>query len=917
MARPHLPLPALAILFALLLLALALGTALGAAWERSYTLSYSGQTAWVARDNFGVPHIYATGEPALWYANGYTTAEDRLWQLDSYRHDAKGTLAAVFGSDYVGHDQQIALEGYSEAERQAQYDALPARIKTMLISYRDGINDRIAQVLAAPDTLGPKEFWDYGHIPEPWTVTDSIAIMHMMTRRFGAGGGSELNNQAYLDANGWDAFNAWFPLNDPTATVTIPDAEAPPPPAFSRLPALRPEGLPLNNFPGIPPEIWAQRRQEQQDFLDALLRLNLCTKLGSFSDVVAPGKSATGRPMLLGAPQMGYKEPQISNEADLHCPGLDVAGMQFAGVPCILIGRNRDVAWTTTSGCSDNIDTVVETLNPANRYQYWYNGAWRTMEQRTETIQVAGASPLSYTVYRTVHGPVWGWDLAGNRAFALHATFWNSELSSIEAFMDYNLAHNLSEFQSGVAKIVTSHNFLAADRTGNIGYWHAGRFPLRAAGVDPRLPMSGEGDQEWTGFWPFADLPQKLNPTQGYFANWNNKPVYWWDHGDEREWLGWDHVQLIMDLMNPDPSVTFAEMKAIPYNINSKGTYMQVLEVGSDPTLPAVNIVPPGQSGFISKTGVYDTHFFDQKDLYYSWDYKPFDFMVPERVACTLAFGTLDTVQGGEVGHPLAFTLRVEGRDPFGNLATGYAGTVALSVPEGWTISPTSVTCAAGVWQGAVTVSGPPTASLQVSAADSWWGAGGSSTSFRLAGKGDVNGDGSINVLDVMRTVNQSLGYTPSTPPRVEFQQWAAEVNNTPPVNVLDVLKVVNLSLGIASPQSAPARAPRPRTGASVSLGGGKGVWLLQVRNAPGLAGLQATLRCPEPSAVTLPDSLAGWQVQSRYDGTLLHLVAWSGDLTPAPNGELTVTIAAGGKAKPRLTEVVLGDAAGNPIAVR
>jgi acyl-homoserine lactone acylase PvdQ len=599
-----------------------------AAYERVYSLTYGGETAWVCRDAYGTPHIYSPSESALFYANGYTTAEDRLYQLELYRRDGAGTLAALLGSEYVSHDEQVRRDGYTEAERQAQFDALPARFRTILQSYRDGINAYIAEAIADPDHKLPKEFWDLATAPQPWTVTDSLAVIQMMVRRFGAAGGGELTNQAYLDANGWDAFNAWFPLNDPTAPCTIPDAEAPPPPSMAA--ATRPQaGLPRNSYPGISPQVLERMNEEEQELMRELQQLRLPTKLGSFADVVAPSKSATGNPMLLGCPQMGYSEPQISDEADLHCPTLDVAGMQFAGCPSILIGRNRDLAWTTTSGMSDCIDTVIETLNPANQTQYWYQGSWHDAEHRVERIDVAGGAPIDYDCYRTVHGPVTSYDLGTNRAFVMHATFWNDETSTISAFLDFNLAHNLTEFQGGVSKIVTSHNFLCADRSGNIGYWHAGRYPLRAPGVDPRLPMGGEGDQEWTGFRAFADLPQLLNPVQAYFSNWNNKPVYWWDHGDKRAWIGWNHVQLIMDLMNPNPSVTFDDMKAIPYNISSQGTYEQVVEVGADVTLPAVNIVPPGQSGFINRNGVYDPHFFDQKTLYNTWDYKPFEFLVP------------------------------------------------------------------------------------------------------------------------------------------------------------------------------------------------------------------------------------------------------------------------------------------------
>jgi penicillin amidase len=886
------------------------------AFERTCYLDYGGGSAYVCRDHYGVPHIYATNEPALFYANGYATAEDRLYQLELFRRDAKGTLAALLGSSYIAHDQQVRRDGYTEAERLAQYDALPAHVKMIQESYRDGINTYLAKAIADPDNKGPKQFWDLGVIPAPWEVTDSVAIMIMMARRFGAAGGGELNNQAYLNANGWAAFNAWFPINDPTATTTIPNAEAPPPPTIAAK-ALKATAMPRNPYPQISPEVAQRMADEDAEFLRVLKELGLPTKLGSFADVVAPGKSATGNPMLLGAPQMGYDEPQISNEADLHAPGLDVAGMQFAGCPGILIGRNRDLAWSTTSGISDNVDLMVETLNPTNSHQYWYQGSWHDMAHRVETIAVAGGAPVYYDCYRTVHGPVRDWDLPNNLAFSLHATWWGDEKSSVLAFLDYDLAHNISEFEQGVTKIVTSHNFLCADRFGDIGYWHAGRYPLRAPGVDPRLPTSGEGDQEWVGFRAFADLPQLLNPLQGYFSNWNNKPVYWWDHGDIRYWIGTQRVQAIINLMAPDSSVTFDEMKLIPYHINDRGTYQQVVEVEDDVTLPAVNIVPPGQSGFIDKYGNYDPHFFDQKALYFGWDYKPFQFIPPETVAHHFAFDAIDPVQGGDANHPLPFAARIECRTFDDALASGYQGQAELSVPAGLTVDPPVVTFVDGVWSGELRIYGGPADDVAITSSDDYWQASGAGGSFRVAQKGDVNGDAAVNVLDVMKCVNLALGNPVSEPPRTEFQTWAADMpdaggNVDGAINVLDVIRIVNQALGVtAATASASAAGP-----VEVSLAREHGnTWVVRVDHAAGVAGIQLDIAGARAQA--LAGELAatsGWQVYARPERRGLRVLAFSPTATGLTESRGILLRLTDVRGRPRLADVVLSDDRGREL---
>jgi penicillin amidase len=297
--------------------------------------------------------------------------------------------------------------------------------------------------------------------------------------------------------------------------------------------------------------------------MELALRYGLPTRWGSYAIAVAPKKSASGNAMLIGGPQMGFMTPQIAHEVHLVAPGLNAIGMGFGGIPGVLIGRNEHLAWSTTTGNGDETDIFVEELNPANKYQYKYKSEWKEMEKRTETIAVRGGAPVTQEVYRTVHGPVVSFDEAANRAYAQASTYWDHENDNIDAIYDLNRAQNIREFGTAAAKFTTSHNWLCATQDGDIGYWFVGRAPVRADGLDARFPTPGTGEYDWKGTRRFEEMPQIVNPKQGFLANWNNTPAVWWENSDTPVWGAIFRVQRIFDRLAEKPVLTLEDVKSI------------------------------------------------------------------------------------------------------------------------------------------------------------------------------------------------------------------------------------------------------------------------------------------------------------------------------------------------------------------
>ena len=510
----------------------------------------------IIRDSYGVPHVFADTKEGLGFGAGYAMAQDRLWQADVMRRAATGRLAelglATIEADiatrtlWYGEDELLKI--YDDWDPGAGYEYL----KPMIEAYVDGINAYIDQALSNLYVYMPAEYMAQNLVPylEPFTIGDVVGLTVLMGWRFGGTGGSEGDLYAALltlqamdgAAAGGAIWNDLFPLDDPGAPVTIPSESLT---AFSMDTTLL--DVPDNLGPVLEQaqELWAT-----QD--EVFKSLGVPTKFGSNAVLIRPELSATGNALELGGPQMGYSMPQIVYELGLHGAGINAVGMAMpcAG-PFILIGVSEYGAWTSTTGASDVIDTRILALNPANPTQYWHDGAWVDMERRNELIY--GPKKQTYDVevcYRSVYGPIVAVDLATNTAVTLQTPFFKNEIAGEQGWQLFQAATNIDEFEAAVELVIPNHNFYWADTEGNIGYWHAGRFPVKPAGADRRLPLAGDGTQEWVRVTSQYEIPRYINPEQGWLTNWNNKPIAGWPYAESDIAWGEGHrVQILMGAM--------------------------------------------------------------------------------------------------------------------------------------------------------------------------------------------------------------------------------------------------------------------------------------------------------------------------------------------------------------------------------
>jgi acyl-homoserine lactone acylase PvdQ len=454
----------------------------------------------ILRDSFGVPHVIGKTQVDVEYGAGYGTAEDRGLLLNLIRGPARAAAIDAPGLDPIA----LALSGRSFTASRQTESFLARQVKGLKPSYLLLLRAYVAGINAY--------FRKVGLPVAPYTPNDVVAAAALIAARFGANGGSEGANAQFLDAlqaklgaeAGRKVFDDLREADDPEAPVSVPGTftqAAVSPPA--------PGSVVLDDGSfgagGV-----SERRAS-----NALL--------------IGAKRSATGHPLFVAGPQVGYFFPEFFAEMDLEGGGFKTRGVVFPGVPFVVIGRGADYAWSASSSRADNIDLFAETLCGGDDAHYLYKGQCRAMTAfDAGTVRKAGSPDREVVFRETVHGPVQGYARAGGVkvAIALARTTRGRELRSIEPFYRLNTqqVRSAREFVRAMAGVEFAFNWFYADSK-DIAMFSSGRLPLRAPGTDPSLPTVGTGDYDWRGFLTPAQHARAIDPPSDEILNWNNKPA--------------------------------------------------------------------------------------------------------------------------------------------------------------------------------------------------------------------------------------------------------------------------------------------------------------------------------------------------------------------------------------------------------
>ncbi|HRE61225.1 MAG TPA: penicillin acylase family protein [Micropepsaceae bacterium] len=299
--------------------------------------------------------------------------------------------------------------------------------------------------------------------------------------------------------------------------------------------------------------------------------------IGSNAAALSPLRSADGATRLLVNSHQPWDGPVAWYEVRVKSEeGWDMAGGVFPGSPFVLHGAGPALGWANTVNRVDLADIYVLTINPENENQYQLDGVWRDFEIGEAAITVKLFGPLRWTFYQpTVHsafGPVLR---LSHGTYAIRFAGMD-EVRQVSAYHRLNRAINHAEFEAALRmQALPSLNFLYADRTGRIAFYHNGTFPDRKAGLNWRDYLPGDqSDLIWTRFLPFEAVPRIIDPASGYLVNGNSSPFLATrgpgslDPASFPEEMGLDlqvtnRVQRFLDLFEADTSISGDEFIAI------------------------------------------------------------------------------------------------------------------------------------------------------------------------------------------------------------------------------------------------------------------------------------------------------------------------------------------------------------------
>ncbi len=521
------------------------------------SLAVTGLTAPVSvqRDAHGVPHLHASTLDDLVFAQGFVTAQDRLFQMDTLRRHAAGELAEILGSALVLHDKlQRTLQIRASADRALA--VLPPDQLHLLEVYARGVNASMEQQAKHL----PIEFRILQYKPAPWTPRDSLLVSLTMFQ--------DLTN-TYPAKLAREAMTAQLPpelLQDLYPTGSWRDHPPSHPQPDLTVPGPAIEQVPLDESQAslaLPEAGW-----KKTDACEACVP-------GSNNWVVAGAHTASGKPLLSNDMHLTTSLPGIWYESDLeaHIDGqqeLHVAGVTIPGLPLIVVGHNAHLAWGFTNLGADVQDVYIETTRGSGSSEEFQTAAgdWLPVMHIGETIKVKHGRNLTLDVLATKHGdavtPILTPTLKGEtRQLSLRWTLYDPSVIQVPV-LALATSHDWPSFLAAFSQFGgPAQNVVYADDQGHIGYHAVGRVPLRGpaapipasiaatasdemqassiqtdlgalaqantpkptgvqlSGPLSPVPLVPATAHEWSGYIPFAQMPQVYDPPGGIIATAN------------------------------------------------------------------------------------------------------------------------------------------------------------------------------------------------------------------------------------------------------------------------------------------------------------------------------------------------------------------------------------------------------------
>ena len=449
----------------------------------------------VLRDEWGIPHIRSATEHDAFFAQGFATAQDRLWHMDYDRHRALGRWSEFVGPSGTAEDRIMRTFGVERAAK-ADFEASSPAAQAMLEAYAAGVN----AFIATTDAL-PVEYRLVEARPETWTAWHCLAVYKVRNMLMGT-----------FEMKLWRAR---------LALALGPEKAAP---LF--------RGYPDDALVAVPPgETFGDLDLDCLDELAAAVaELNWLDEAdgGSNAWVISGDRTASGLPLLAGDSHRGLDTPNVYYQTHVACPAFRCSGYALPGVPGLPhFSHNEYVAWGMTHGFGDYQDLYIERFRTTDgRLEYAYRDEWLPAEVANEELAVRGGPTASIAVVRTRHGPVIAGDPHRGHGLAFSHTGTNAGTAWPNTLYELLVAQSADEAEEALREWTEPvNNFVYADVHGAFGYRYRGRIPVRSM-ANAWAPVPGwTGEHEWQGKIPFEEMPHARNPDAGFVVTCNNAPT--------------------------------------------------------------------------------------------------------------------------------------------------------------------------------------------------------------------------------------------------------------------------------------------------------------------------------------------------------------------------------------------------------
>lgn len=495
--------------------------------------------ATVRRDRWGIAHVEALSAEAVFAAQGWVAADDRIWQMEWDRRRALGRWAEVVGMAGAREDaffRRLGLAGLAQRD----YAALRPDTQAMCEAYAGGVN----RWLAAHGGSLPAEFEHHPAPPEPWEPWHCVAVyklrhifMGTLTRKLWRG--------RILAQTGPEAV---------MATVGDIEADAAMAPGDGPRPDLLADAV---------------RVLDASASDMAALAAAMDSDGASNSWALSGERTASGKPLLAGDPHRGIEFPNVYHQCHLRCDEFDAIGMGFPGVPGLPhFGHNAEVAWGITHGMCDDTDVFVERFDEGAGS--WRLGDGTTVDWRSEALGVRGEGTVEVLCGSTPRGPVVLGDPADGVALSMQWTGMFGADTTLDALWPMLVAGSTAELIEAVRPwVLPVNNLLAADRSGSIAFKIRGRVIERSP-ASRWTPVPGTDEFAWDELRPvpFEDLPQWTDPERGFLVTANNRTA---DGGPyiSLDFAGPNRHDRICELLTPMTDAAVADMSAVHGDVTS------------------------------------------------------------------------------------------------------------------------------------------------------------------------------------------------------------------------------------------------------------------------------------------------------------------------------------------------------------